>query len=262
MNRTIQLVKLTLTQNQNNIIRSMDTLQKTVKDILTKNIYIENLLILSTLRNHVEHIQNFITTAQNKIGDATILTKQEIDDYDIDISKIKYLRTAIFENQNELIFLIKVPKTFQSIQTITIIPVPFLYREIEAEIENIFKYNNKIYKYEENKFVNECKISKHCTIKKTCKLVKNYNTEIINVNDQTIIIKNAKNNTITNNLSNKNEILNGNYLIQYNNCTLMIANEKFSNKNKLYLDKIIVPKFQNVTFNNTLTMEEVKLTTI
>lgn len=262
LNKTILLIRDTLAQNQKNSMHFMEGLHKSVRDILKRTIYLESLLILTTIRNHIEHIQNYITTAQNGISDASILTKQEIEDYEINISKIKYLRTAILEKNNELIFVIKIPKTFQYVQIITIIPMPYLNKEIEAGIENTFIYNNETFTYKENNYINECRISKHCTITKTCKLVKNDNTEIININDQTIIVKNARNNTITNNYNNTKNVLNGNFLIQYNNCTLTIANKKFSNQNKMYLDKIIVPKFRNITFNSTLTMEEVKLKTI
>lgn len=261
-NKTIQLIKETLTQNQQSEMYHFNGLHKSVKDVLKRNIYLEKLLILTTIKTHIEHIQSYIATAQNRISDASILTKQEIDDYDINISKIKYLRTAILEKNNDLIFLVKIPKNFEIIRILTIIPMPNQNKEIEAEIESIFHYNNKTYEYKENSYINECKISKHCTTDKTCKLITNNDTEIVNINEDIIIVKNAKNDTITSDYNNTNNILNGNFLIQYNNCSLKIANQNFSNKNKIYLDKIIIPKFQNITFNTTLTIEEVKLTTI
>uniref|UniRef100_A0A034VS88 Uncharacterized protein n=1 Tax=Bactrocera dorsalis TaxID=27457 RepID=A0A034VS88_BACDO len=215
--------------------------------------------MLNSIKNHIEHIQIYITTAQNGINDANILTKNEIDYYNINIEKIKYLRTAIFEKERELIFVIKVPKIFFNIQVITIIPIPYLNKEINAEISNVFKYNDKIYEYKKNKYINECTISKHCTIDKTCELITNVNSEIININDEIIIVKNAKNYLIQNNCGSEALQLNGNYVIKYNNCSIELANQKFSNNYKMFIDKIIS---NNITFNTTLTLEELKLTSI
>lgn len=261
-NKTIQLIKDTITQNKNDILYHTQGLHRTIKNVLIQNIYLEKLLMLTTIKNHIEHIQSYITTAQNGISDASILTDKEINDYEINISKIMYLRTAIFQNNNDLIFIIKVPKTFNTIHVITIVPIPNPDKEINTEIEEVFEYDNKIYTYRNNKYINEYVLSKHCIINKTCQLIKNENTEILNINDYTIVMKNAKNNKISNNCGSENKTLLGNVIIQYNNCTIEIAGKKFSNNIKTYIDKIILPQFNKITFNTTLTLEELKLTSM
>ena len=68
-----------------------------------------------------------------------------------------------------------------------------------------------------------------CIIKNDCQLIKNKDFEILELNIDTIIIKNASNITINQTCNSEKIVLNGNYLINYNNCSIKIKDYYFSN---------------------------------
>ena len=58
----------------------------------------------------------------------------------------------------------------------------------------------------------------------------NKNFEIINVNERTYIVKNAKNITVQNNCDTRNLILTGNYIINIQNCNIKLNDAIIKNK--------------------------------
>ena len=135
-------------------------------------------------------------------------------------------------------FVVKIPKEFQSVQFKTIIPIPNTAgKEITAEIENVFEYKNVTYKFEEAKTLNELQISKHCIYLLNCELIKNSITEIFQIDEETILIKNANGIELNQNCDNRKIKLKSTTLMHYNNCTIKILYQTFSNTSALKIPR-------------------------
>lgn len=262
-NQTFMNLRDTLYKNRYQMLDHLDHVDWAIKNLILLNAYHEQLFKLNTLTNQIEQIQDSVTTARNGIIHPGILTKDEIDNYQIDLNKLKYLRIGVIEYKNNLlVFVIKVPKTLITIQLKAIIPIPNNeFKEIDAFIEKIFEFANQTYSYEENKVLNELKLSKHCSILRNCNYIINNFTEIVTIDEDLILVKNSKNTNLQQNCDSRRVILNGNYLIQFGLCKLRIYNHYFENNKTVFYEKFTYPK-TNVTFNfsKKITFDDIALT--
>lgn len=106
-------------------------------------------------------------SAKYGIAHSSILTYKEIEKYAIDYNKLKYIQigTTFFYN-SYLIFGIKIPKTFITTKLRHIVPLPNDHNdEIDSVIEQTIEIENRIYKFEENKYVKNLKLSNHSLLK-------------------------------------------------------------------------------------------------
>ncbi|CAD7078603.1 unnamed protein product [Hermetia illucens] len=167
-------------------------------------------------------------------------------------------------NKNLLLFAIKIPKEFVTVQLKRLLPIPNKQnKEIDYPSETVFTLNENVYKYEKLKTLNELSLSKHCVYRQTCNLIKNENTEIIELDSETIIIKNAKQLNVSQNCDTRKLSISGNILIHFSNCTLKILDHYFTNTEEKFRDRFYYPT--NMTFNNftdRITLEDIKLDNI
>lgn len=225
-----------------------------------QNMYLEQMTKIQLLKNKIEQIQNNVVSAKYGIVNPNILTNHEITKYDIDFNTLKYLQlgTATFNNIY-LIIGIKIPKTFIQAKIRKIVPIPNKSQnEIDAEIEEVFIYENKTMLFEENKHLRQLKPSLHCIIKNNCKLITNKELEILALDEKSIIVKNANNLLINNTCSKNQTFVNGNYLIQFNNCSIKINDYYFSNLFETIEGNIMNMKYANFkSFKEKLTLDQI-----
>ncbi len=230
-NVTLNHLKTVIKNDREKIEKELNTINKFLEVENERNIYLEQFTNIQLLKNKIEHIQDNIISAKHGIIHPSILTSNEIKKYEIDYNKLKYIQFGTtFLNNSYLIFGIKIPKTFITIRLRFIVPLPNNQSyEIDSNIEKTFEFENKMYKFEENKNLKDLKLSNHCLVKRNCELIKNKDLEIIQLDIDKIVIKNAFNISTIQTCNSEKIILNGNYLLNFNNCSIRIKDYYFSN---------------------------------
>lgn len=261
LNVTLTHLKMVITSDRRKIEKELNSINKFLETENNNNIYLEQLTNIQLLKSKIEQLQDNVVSAKYGIVHPNILTSKEIQKYDIDYNKLKYIQigTAFFNN-SYLIFGIKIPKTFVLVKLRTIVPLPNKENnEIDYNIEKTFELETKIYKFEENKHLKDLKISTHCIIKNNCQLIKNKDLEILELEMDTIIIKNAINITINQTCNSENIVLNGNYLINYNNCSIRIKDYYFSNIAEKIEERQVIDNTNIIkNFTYKLSFEEIE----
>lgn len=82
-------------------------------------------------------------------------------------------------------------------------------------------------------------ISKHCIFRQNFKLEKNQNTEIIQIDEETI--KNAKDLKLNQSCDDRNLTINKNVLIHRSNCKIKSLDHYFSNTKDKFAERFFYP---------------------
>lgn len=137
-----------------------------------------------------------------------------------------------------LVIALKIPLNFYTTDLRAIFPMPNSnFYEIDDNVEYFVNVNNITYTFKENTPLKYLDISSSCIVMENCKLRVNKKFQIINVDDETIIIKNAIRKKLIQNCDDRELTLNGNYLISFYNCEIQIDNFIYLNKNERVFDK-------------------------
>lgn len=260
-NETINHFKIIVENDRKIIETKINSIDKILDIENNKHIYLEQLSNIQLIKNKIEHLQDNVISAKYGMIHPSILTFNEIEKYKIDYNKLKYIQIGTtFLSDSHLVFGIKIPKTFEIVKLRSIVPIPNNEsNEIDYNIEKIFEFDNKIYKFEEHKHLKDLKISTHCIIKNNCQLIKHNEFEIIELDIDTIIIKNSINININQTCNSEKIILNGNYLINYNNCSVKIKDYLLSNVVETIEQKQIFNNIDSIrNFTNKITFEQIK----
>lgn len=188
---------------------------------------------------------------KNHILHPSILTSDEIVDYNIDFHKLQLTKLdALYYKDNFLVIAIKIPLDFFKTDLRLMLPMPnSKFLEIDSVKEYFITVNNIQYKYEENKSLKYLERSSSCTLYSNCKLKYNNLCNIITIDEETVIIKDAKNKQIIQNCDDRNILINGNHILSFYNCEIKIDYNVFTNKNKIVFDKYVYD--DNATYNFT-----------
>ena len=81
--------------------------------------------------------------------------------------------------------------------------------------------------------LNELKPSNNCVIKNNCKLVEDFDTRMELVNDGTLLVQNQEKILIKLKCNETETVhtIQNNTLIEFENCTILIKDKQYSNKN-------------------------------
>lgn len=260
-NITLSHLKMVIKNDRKKIEQELNSINKFLEEENNKSLYLEQLTNIQLIKNKIEHLQDNVISAKYGIVHPSILTSREIRKYEIDYNKLKYIQFGTtFLNNSYLVFGIKIPKQFITVKLRFIVPIPDNENnEIESNMERFFEFQNKTYKFEENKHLKDLKLSHHCLIKNNCQLIKNKDFEIIQLDIDTIIIKNAINTTVNQTCNFEKILLNGNYLINFNNCSVRIKDYYFSNIAEITKERQIIEntnKTQN--FKHKISFEQIE----
>lgn len=259
-NSAINQLKQIVKSDRQEIEKGLNSINKKIDKEYELNIYLQQLMKIQLLKNKIDHIQDNIVSAKYGIIHPNILTSKEILKYEIDYNKLKYIQlgTAMFNN-TYIIFGIKIPKSFVQVNIRNIIPIPNKeHNEIDAKIEKIFMYEEKIYKFEENKYFRQLKPSTHCVLRGNCKLIKNTEFEVISIDIKTVVVKNAVNVSVQHTCNENKTIVNGNCIVKFNNCSIEIKDYYFSNRIENDDTKIVTVKYENIkNFTRKLTFSDI-----
>lgn len=257
--KTFKYLKDAVEQDRQAILNYQTVAEKKLRDALSVNLFSEQILKVHILKEKIDHIQDSIVSAKHGLLHPGILTNEEVDIYNIDLYKLQHLKICAIEFAEKLLLLvIKIPQEFAKIQLRYIHPVSNgQMREIDSKSETVFTYQNRTYTYEKSKTINELQLSKHCIFSKSCKLISNKMTEIIEIDDETLLLKNFKETNLIQDCDKREIILNGNYLLHYQNCTLKILKQSFSNVRHYFEQRFYFPVKENLNFPYKPSFEEI-----
>lgn len=238
----------------NQLIRNPNSLlQRSIKEL----IFLSLLSDLQLLESEIDKIQENIMSSKHNLMSRSILTVEEIETYDIDISKFKEIKCSLLKMSDKLIFILSIPnQTKIAASKYKLISIPNKSKEeIIIPNENILLFENQVYIDNKIRYIKQLKEADKCSkslMKKkyeycTKQIINNY--QIIEVTPNILLIKNAKNSELID-CNNKSHILNNNYIVRFSNCTLYMNNVKFSNKENIIDNNIIIPNYSkpdNVT---------------
>lgn len=262
INKSLEHLKVAVESDRKEIETSFVEIKKSNNEFIKRLFYLDQLAKLKTLDHKIDQIQDNIVSAKNNIIHPSILTTQEINQFDIDYYKLKMLKVGIMAYSDEsIIIAITIPDTFIRTDLKMIVPIPNSnYFEIVSNDEYIVNINNMALKYQENVPLRKLKKSKHCSFYNNCKFNFNNVTDLLNIDDESIIIKNALAEPMTQNCDGRKLNLTGNFLVVFNNCSITFNTETFSNKKFMFKEKYFYPDSKqlstpnvNPKFNNIVT---------
>lgn len=271
--KSINLLQSTIQSDRNTINTAFEDLKMKNNHIAVQVLYADITLKLNYIEDKVNQILNSIASAKNHILHPNILTSDEIMTYNIDFYKLQLIKLDVMYYKDDLLVIaLKIPLNSYTTDLRAIFPMPNSnFYEIDDNIEYFVNVDNTTYKFKENTPLKYMDISSSCILIGNCKLRQNKKFQIINVDDETIIIKNAINKKLIQNCDDRKFILNGNYLISYYNCEIQIDNYVYLNKNEMTFDKFNYDtnintfteefniSFQNIPYeNNYQNIKEIK----
>lgn len=261
-NKSLITLKNTIEQDRLKILQAYNEIKETNKQSLTHSLFLDQIIKLRYLEDKINQIQDNIASAKHNIVHPSILTAEEISLFNIDFFKLKLIKMGIMAYKNDsLVFALKIPQNYILTNLILITPLPNIDNyEIDETNEYIVKIENKTYLYEEDVLQKDLKVSKNCIFHNNCKLRFNNKTSMEILDDETILIKNAKNENLIHNCDNRDIILNKNYLINFYNCQIDIFKQRLSNQIKTIQAKYYLPnKDSNITFEKNLSFENIAI---
>lgn len=246
-NRSLSDLKIIIENDRTKILESLNTTNEFVRNLNYKILVLEQSTMLRYLENKVNKILDNIMAAKNNIIHPSMLTLEELETYNIDFHTIQLLKAGVMEYNNQfLLIAIKIPVNYISTELKIIKPIPNSnYFMIDEEEEFVIEVNDNIYKYEEKSIFKNLKKSKNCVFSNSCHLVYNNVTSIEEIDGKTLLLKNMFKELIYQNCDQRIITLNGNYLINYNNCTIKIKQNKFTNREILIPDKYFYPSYKH-----------------
>lgn len=248
---SINLLKSIIRSDRNMTKSVVNDLKSENGRIITRLYYSDILFKLKFIEDRINQIQDSIASAKNHILHPSILTSDEIVNYDIDFHKLQLTKLdALYYKDNFLVIAIKIPLDFFKTDLRLMLPMPnSKFLEIDSDKEYFITVNNIQYKYEENKSLKYLQRSSRCTLYSNCKLKYNDLFNIITIDEETVIIKNAKNQEIIQNCDDRHILINGNHILSFYDCEIKIDYNVFTNKNEIVFDKYVYD--DNVTYNFT-----------
>lgn len=261
-NESIETLKKTILDDREKILNTYNRIQNSISKIVKNQLFLDQMTKLRFIENKVNQIQDNVVSAKYNIIHPSILTLEELNEYEIDLHKLKLIKMGVLEYKNKfLIIAIKIPRNYVTVEQKLILPLPNdKHFEIDYENEYIIEINNKTFVYQNDVTVQQLKPSKHCILTKDCKLRHNNKTQIQIIDDETLIVKNAYKEKLKHNCDDREIVLNNNYLINFFNCQIYLLKEIFYNNKTIVQEKYFYPENNfNTSFKKTITFDDIVL---
>lgn len=242
-NQSIQVLKSAIEEDRENIRNTLSDLKNRHSEIIRRILYTDQMFKLAYLKAKIEHVQDNIASAKNHIFHPSILTSQEIDEFEIDFFKLKFMKIDILNYKDGILILaIKIPNNYIQTDLKMIIPLPNRnYMEINEPNAYIIEIGNQVLNYEEDVYLKNLKNSKHCTLLNNCNFKYNNKTEVEVFDDDMILVRNAYDLEIIQDCDNRKMRVNKNYLLTFYNCRVRIKDQIFQNRRTIIQDKYFYP---------------------
>lgn len=264
-NSSFMMLKKTIENDRTDILKQFDNVKTENMKIINKIRYLELLSQIRIIKDNVEQIQNNIASSRLGIMGNNILTKDEILRYDIDFEKLKNIKlgTAKYKS-NKIIFAIKIPKEIIVTKKYLITGLSNEnYEKIVMKDEEIVKINRTVYTLDKSTDLKKLKKSNSCIYSQNCIKIKDFKMELLEIEEGLILLKNYKNVSLNSTCDERIVRLNGNYLLNYNDCELQIGNQSFSNRKEMFEQRFIIPsEIELDQIKDQLTFDEIVLNQI
>ncbi|XP_049291668.1 uncharacterized protein LOC125768285 [Anopheles funestus] len=205
----------------------MDTTQRILEDIED-----------AILKTRVQLINSKLLTINEILAIETIITNQGIRTSSPEES-MNYAIPKIAVNKKMLLYILEIPKVedvctiFQieslTFKNLTIINTPKYIVKKGSEMFETLKPFDKVQLGEYLKpFRDTCLTSMIEGRESNCNAIEDYSTSINLISINKILINNAKNAEVKSNCGPHDRILSGNFILTFNNCTVIINNHTFT----------------------------------
>lgn len=250
LSESINHLKDIIESDRNKISQAHAELTESAKHIITQQLKTDILLKIKIIEEKLNQILDNIALVKHGLMHPSMLTATEIEDTQLDFYKLKNVKTGLITyNNHTLVLAVKIPNEYKLInyKLITALPTKnqlqvIIEDQLFLEINSTnFEFSNAI------QYVKDLKIIKNCIYYKNCKLTEYNVMEIKEIDENTIICKNMKNVSISNNCDDRKIELQGHFLININNCTIEILGEKYGNTNKKFEERFFY--YENVKYN-------------
>ena len=222
-------------------------------------------LRLQEIDRLLNELQDNIILSNFNIIHPSLLTHEEINTYEITADKLKALKVGYSKTDtNNLIFLIKIPYQLTIANKKLIIPSRQINTclSIDSPITQTIEYENKYYEYDLTKALHQLNLLRHCIFKENCHITKNCKTEIYSIDGGSIIIELADKMKLHSSCDERQFDLNGNYFIQFYNCTINLNNITYQNNIKRIKNKYVFPELIHKTENSTIQFNNIDFESI
>lgn len=262
-NETFQKIKETIEKDRKILSDKLNSVENYNKVIYRQILYTDFALKLKILQDNVEQIQDNIASARVGIIHSNILTNEEILEYKVDFQKLQNIKLGVvLRNNDNLIFVIRIPKEIITLEKMLLIPISDdSNKELSFSPLEIVKYKNQTFSYIKDKDLKNLELCNNCLIKRNCERTLNNMSEIIELREGTILAKNQRLVKFNSTCNNEEIILNGNYIINFSNCSIKINNYVVQDNRKSFKQKFIIPNYlENIkNLNKKLMFDDIIL---
>ena len=261
-NTSITRIKQAIDMDRKVLLGRLNSIDKGLEELSATAFFAELMFKLGVFKDKVEHLQESVSSARLGLLQPNILTRAEIEEYDVDFQKLTKIRTGVAAAANgRILLVIKVPGETTRANKQALVPLPDKNgKEVQGDITLVLEVNNTTYEYEDDASFRMLKKSKSCMLTRNCAWTKNTRTEIVELDEGTLVAKNLNHTTLFSSCGNKTQMLTGSFLLSFNNCSIRLAGKNFSNRISYFEEKFARPSAATVpTWEKKLTFEEIAL---
>jgi len=230
-NQSFQQLEQLIKSDRQLLIKELEVTPEIQQELRDESRAIVSLFTIGSFKRQLKAIQDSVAAAKAGLFDPSILSRNETEKYNIDLAKLKEIRlgTATYQG-NTLVLVIKIPsQTVQAwLKMIAPVPNPEGYRA-NLEMERIVMLGGKEYEYVEGKSVFELRESSNCVLKGKCRLIRDAQEKTLEVESNMLLLTNMRNRTVNSTCDQRTLVLQGHYLLTFNNCSVKIGKEVFVN---------------------------------
>jgi len=250
-NETFLKLKETIQKDRAVSSKIFNEIKENHKTLYIQTLYTDFLLKLKILQDNIEHIQDNISSSRSGIIHSNILTNEEILAYKIDFFKIQQVKVAtVIDNRENIIFVIKVPNEILNLPKYLLIPISDKnFYESKFDQKYIIKLNNQTYDLNNNTDLKNIKLLNNCVSRNNCMKTFNNFSDIVIFQESMLILKNQNKANVTSDCDERKFCLLGNFLINFNNCSVRVNEQVFSNKQKEFKHNIFIDDSLNGSKN-------------
>lgn len=242
-NRSLHTLRAAILTDRQEIEGRLNNVNEMNKRLVKENLAILQLSKINILKRRLEGLQQTVASARLGIFLPSLLTKAEIEKFEIDVEKLKDIRIGIVTSQRRAIsLLIKIPAEKISGKISMIVPVPNKEKlQIDEDIETMFRAGDQALTYLKGKAFFELRKTRNCIIRQPCRMIRNARQDIIQMDDSKIVAINMKSTRMKSTCDGRTFNLTGHYYIQFNNCTILLGATTLKNSITRYEHSFAVP---------------------
>ena len=271
-NESIANLKNFLMSDRQEIRNQLGHISQLNVRIVREELATRQLLKLQLLKQQAQHIQDNVVAARTGIPRPGILTRDEIEKFDINFEKLRNMGLGMATYMDDiLVFIVKIPTRTSKMYKRMLLPVPTsLGEQVNEEIETVVEHEGRTYTFEAGKSIFELKHSRNCIVSRKCELVRNLDEEIIEIEENIIIMINANKIQVSSTCDDRKWNATGHLFLSFQNCSIQIGHLLFTNRITEYIQKYVLPKeseiigttsipnFQDIVLRQEASVKEIK----